>query len=477
MSARIKPYTSTKVIATVGPASGSYEMIHELIHAGVDVFRLNFSHGSHEDHLKVIEHISRLNQIHDFSVGILADLQGPKIRVGLVQDDSLEMNQGDIFKIHPGQKLSKDKDLYVSYENLTQDIKPKERILIDDGKIVLEVSEVKPRYLEVKVIFGGILKSKKGVNFPDSDLSIPALTEKDLADLDFILTQPVNWIALSFVRSAKNIDDLRKVIKAKKHDARIIAKIEKPEAVKNIKAIIRASDGIMVARGDLGVEIPMEELPAIQKQVINLSIKQSKTVIVATQMMESMIQNNSPTRAEITDVANAVLQGADAVMLSGETAVGAYPLLVVEHMKKIIHAAENYGLSGTTGPEPKAKSSTYINDIVCFNAARIADEVEARAIIGVTVSGYTAFKVSSFRPKSKIFVFSSVRSVLSTLNLVRGVIGFYYAEMRSIEQTHSDLVTILKHKEYLVDGDIVVHTGTMPLTEKGRTNMIRVARV
>jgi pyruvate kinase len=477
MSARIKPYTSTKVIATVGPASSSYEMIHELIHAGVDVFRLNFSHGSHEDHLKVIEHISRLNQIHDFSVGILADLQGPKIRVGLVQDDALEMNQGDIFKIHPGQKLSKDKDLYVSYENLTLDIQPKERILIDDGKIVLEVAEVKPKYLEVKVVFGGILKSKKGVNFPDSDLSIPALTEKDLADLEFILTQPVNWIALSFVRSAKNIDDLRKAIKAKKHDALIIAKIEKPEAVKNIKAIIRASDGIMVARGDLGVEIPMEELPAIQKQVINLSIKQSKTVIVATQMMESMIQNNSPTRAEITDVANAVLQGADAVMLSGETAVGAHPLLVVEHMKKIIHAAENYELTSTTGPEPKAKSSTYINDIVCFNAARIADEVEAKAIIGVTVSGYTAFKVSSFRPKSKIFVFSSVRSVLSTLNLVRGVIGFYYAEMRSIEQTHSDLVTILKHKEYLVDGDIVVHTGTMPLTEKGRTNMIRVARV
>jgi len=477
MSLRIKPYTSTKVIATVGPASNSYEMIHELIHAGVDVFRLNFSHGTHQDHLKVIEHISKLNQIHDFSVGILADLQGPKIRVGQVENDGIEMKQDVIFKIHPGQKTSKDTDLYVSYEHLTADIRQGERILIDDGKIVLKVAEVKPKFLEAKVVFGGTLKSRKGVNFPDSALSIPALTEKDLADLEFILTQPVNWIALSFVRNAKNIDELRKVIKAKKHDALIIAKIEKPEAVKDIKAIVRASDGIMVARGDLGVEIPMEELPAIQKQVINLSIKQSKTVIVATQMMESMITNNSPTRAEITDVANAVLQGSDAVMLSGETAVGLHPLVVVEHMKKIIHAAENYELSNTAGPTPKPKSNTFINDIVCFNAARIADEVEARAIIGVTVSGYTAFKVSSFRPKSKIFVFSNVRSVLSTLNLVRGVIGFYYAELSSIEQTHKDLVTILKHKEYLSEGDIVVHTGAMPLSGKGRTNMIRVARV
>ncbi len=477
MSTKIKPYTSTKIIATVGPASNSYEAIHELIHTGVDVFRLNFSHGTHEDHQKVIEHISRLNQIHDFSVGILADLQGPKIRVGLVENEGIEMKQGEVFKIHAGTQTSSDKNLYVSYEKLTSDIKKGERILIDDGKIVLEVSDIAPDHLEGKVIFGGILKSRKGVNFPDSDLSIPALTEKDHADLNFILTQPVNWIALSFVRSSTNIDELRKAIKAKKHDARIIAKIEKPEAVKNIKSIVRASDGIMIARGDLGVEFPMEELPAIQQQVINLSIKQSKTVIVATQMMESMITNNSPSRAEITDVANAVLQGADAVMLSGETAVGNHPLLVVEHMKKIIYAAEHYNLTNTSSPAPKPKSGTFINDIVCFNAARIADELNARAIIGVTVSGYTAFKVSSFRPKSKIFVFSNERSVLSALNLVRGVIGFYYAELKSIEQTHQDLVTILKHKEYLEDGDIVVHTGSMPLSDKGRTNMIRVAKV
>ena len=326
-------------------------------------------------------------------------------------------------------------------------------------------------------MYGGIVKPNKGVNFPDTDLSLPSLTEKDLNDLDFILWQKVNWIALSFVRNEQNIRELRKLIRGRRHKAKIIAKIEKPEAVQNIKKIVKAADGIMIARGDLGVEIPMEELPVVQKNIINLCIKRSKVVVVATQMMESMIQSSSPTRAEVTDVANAVIEGTDAVMLSGETAVGKHPELVVEKMRKIIGSVENSDIPSPNRPKPEAKSATFMHDVVCFNAAKLADDLQAKAIIGVTVSGYTAFKVSSFRPLTKMYVFSSVREVLSTLNIVRGVKGFYYDGDSSIEETHQELVDFLVERDLLVEGDLVVHTGTMPLKDKGRTNMLKVGKV
>lgn len=469
----------TKIIATLGPASNSYDQIHQLMHEGVDVFRINFSHGSHEDHLRVIQHINKLNEIHEFSVGILADLQGPKIRVSSVENDAMELRNGERIKLFGGTEMSKDGHLYVGYDRLEEDVNPGERVLIDDGKIILRITKVdsNQEWVEAEVEFGGFLKPNKGVNFPDTDLSLPSLTEKDLNDLDFILWQNVNWIALSFVRNANNITELRKLIKARKHKAKIIAKIEKPEAVENIKKIVKVADGVMIARGDLGVEIPMEEVPAVQKQIINLCIKRSKVVIVATQMMESMIENATPSRAEVTDVANAVIEGTDAVMLSGETAMGRHPQLVVQKMRKIINSVENANIASPNRPKPEAKSRTFLHDVVCFNAAKLADDLNAKAIIGVTVSGYTAFKVSSFRPRTKMYVFSNIRSVLSTLNIVRGVKGFYYEGNGSIEETHDHLVEFLKERGLLNDGEVVVHTGTMPLKEKGRTNMIKVGKV
>lgn len=469
----------TKIIATIGPSSNSYDQIHELMHEGVDIFRLNFSHGTHADHLKVIQHINKLNEIHEFSVGILADLQGPKIRVGEIMGNKLALKQGSTIRLHGGYDESAGEDLYIGYDNLTADVQPGERILIDDGKIILRATGVdkKSGAVNAEVVFGGTLKPKKGVNFPDTKLSLPSLTEKDLNDLDFILWQNVNWIALSFVREDANITELRKLIRARKHPAKIIAKVEKPEAVENIRKIVKAADGIMIARGDLGVEIPMEEVPAVQKNIVNLCIKRSKVVIVATQMMESMIENASPTRAEVTDVANAVIEGADAVMLSGETAVGKHPRLVVEKMRKIIASVEETAEISPNRPKPEAKSRTFLHDVVCFNAAKLADDLDARAILGVTVSGYTAFKVSSFRPKTRMYVFSSIRSVLSTLNIVRGIKGFYYEGNGSIEETHEHLVDFLKEKGLLENGDLVVHTGTMPLKDKGRTNMIKVGKV
>jgi pyruvate kinase len=469
----------TKIIATIGPASNSYDQIHALMHEGVDVFRLNFSHGTHADHLEVIRHINKLNEIHEFSVGILADLQGPKIRVGEVENGEIRLEKGSRVRLYGGKAPSSEDSLYISYDKLASDVQPGERILIDDGKIILNAVEVNKSagYVEAEVTFGGLLKPKKGVNFPDTRLSMPSLTEKDLNDLDFILWQNVNWIALSFVRDESNIIELRKLIRARRHKAKIIAKIEKPEAVRNIRKIVKVSDGIMIARGDLGVEIPMEEVPAVQKSIINLCIKRSKVVIVATQMMESMITNAGPSRAEVTDVANAVIEGADAVMLSGETAVGRHPELVVQKMRKIIASVEKNDISSPSRPRPEAKSRTFLNDVVCFNAAKLADDLGARAIIGVTVSGYTAFKVSSFRPNTRMYVFSSLRHILSTLNIVHGIKGFYYEGTGSIEETHEHLVRFLKEKELLEDGDLVVHTGTMPLKDKGRTNMIKVGKV
>ena len=469
----------TKIIATIGPSCNSYEQIHDLIHEGVDVFRLNFSHGTHADHLRVIQHINKLNQIHDFSVGILADLQGPKIRVGEIENGEVKLDTGEKVRLFGGTQTSTQTDLYIGYDHLVQDISPGERILIDDGKVVLTCTQVnaKKGFAEAEVIFGGPVKPNKGVNFPDTPMSLPSLTEKDLDDLDFILWQNVNWIALSFVRNERNIIELRKLIRARKHKARIIAKIEKPAGVENIRKIVKAADGIMIARGDLGVELPMEQLPGIQKSIINLCIKRSKVVVVATQMMESMIVNASPTRAEVTDVANAVIEGTDAVMLSGETAVGNHPRLVVEKMRKIISSVEEERIPAPNRPKPEAKSASFLHDLVCFNAAKLADELGAKAIIGVTVSGYTAFKVSSFRPNTKMYIFSGDRSILSTLNLVRGVKGFYFEGNDSIEETHELLMHFLLERNLISRGDLVVHTGTMPLKDKGRTNMIKVGRV
>ncbi len=474
---KIVDHQNTKIVATVGPASSSYSNLLELVRAGVDVFRLNFSHGSHQDHLEVINHITYINDKYGLHIGILADLQGPKLRVGKIKDNALELAEGDELVFVNKECIGTKEAIYMSYQQFPQDVKVGERVLIDDGKLVFQVLETNGTdEVRLKVLFGGVLSSNKGVNLPNTKISLPSLTEKDLEDLEFILTQPVNWIALSFVRSPKDIKDLRRRIEAKDHPAKIIAKIEKPEAVERLDKIIKASNGVMVARGDLGIEVPMEQLPMIQKEIVHKCIQRARPVIVATQMMDSMITNPSPTRAEISDVANAVLDGADAVMLSGETSVGRHPVKVVEAMNKIIEEAEKV-YSPRNRPAPSLKSRTFLSDAVCFNAAKTADEIKAKAIVGMTSSGYTAFKVSSYRPKAEIFMFSDRMHMLATLNLVWGVRCYYYDRFTTTDETIADVVEILKSAGKIKAGELIVNTGSMPLHRRHRTNMLKVTIV
>lgn len=471
-------HKNTKIVATVGPASRSYESLLSLIQSGVDIFRLNFSHGSHQDHLEVIQHITYINEKYNIHVGILADLQGPKLRVGKIKDEPLMLEQGDVINFVNEKCLGTKEAIYMSYQKLAKDVKVGEVILVDDGKIQLKVLETnKVNKVTLEVLHGGPLTANKGVNLPNTKISLPSLTEKDLKDLDFILTQPVNWIALSFVRTPKDMKDLRTLIEAKGHPAKTIAKIEKPEAVEKIDKIIKNSNGIMIARGDLGIEMPIEELPVIQKSIIKKCIQRARPVIVATQMMESMIKNPSPTRPEVTDVANAVLDGADAVMLSGETAVGDHPELVVKTMEKIIATVETNEAYSVDSPMPAPKASTFLSDVVCLNAVNVAKQINAKALTGMTVSGYTAFKLSSCRPKRKIYIFSEHVHMLATLNLVWGVQCFYYDKYESTDETIHDLVQILKNAGKVEPSDLVVNLMAMPIKSRFMTNTLKVTQV
>ncbi|MEZ5041029.1 MAG: pyruvate kinase [Saprospiraceae bacterium] len=475
---KVVDWQNTKIVATVGPACSAYENLLELVKAGVDIFRLNFSHGAHEEHLEVINRISYINEKYNLHIGIMADLQGPKLRVGKIENNALEIVEGDILTFVNEKCIGNMEKIYMSYPQFAQDVKIGERVLVDDGKLVFEVVETNNvNQVRLKVLFGGTLSSNKGVNLPNTKISLPCITEKDEKDLEFILTQPVHWIALSFVRSPKDIKDLESRIAAKNHGAKIIAKIEKPEAVEKIDKIINASNAIMVARGDLGIEVPMERLPGIQKDIVKKCIQKARPVIVATQMMDSMVTNPSPSRAEITDVANAVLDGADAVMLSAETSVGKHPVKVVEAMNKIIDETEKHYSFAGLRPIPSENSRTFLSDAVCFNAARLSEDIKAKAIVGMTSSGYTAFKVSSYRPKSEIYIFSDKMHMLSTLNLVWGVKCFYYDRFTTTDESISDVTDILKHAGKLLPGDVVVNTASMPIHKRHRTNTIKVTVV
>lgn len=477
---KVVDHQSTKIVATIGPASNSYAQLLELVQAGVDVFRLNFSHGTHDDHLQVINHIIHINTTYGLHCGILADLQGPKLRVGKIKDNGLELKEGDLIPFVNEECLGTHEKVYMSYPNFARDVQVGEQVLVDDGKLVFEVAETnKENRVVLRTLFGGTLSSNKGVNLPNTKISLPSLTKKDLVDLAFILTQPVNWIALSFVRSPKDIKDLTDRIQKANHPAKTVAKIEKPEAVDKIDKIIKVSNAIMVARGDLGIEVPMERLPIIQKEIIQKCRQRARPVIVATQMMDSMITNPSPTRAEISDVANAVMDGADAVMLSGETSVGRHPVLVVEAMNRIIDQAEQHHFfhDSLSRPIPSDKSRTFLSDVICFNAAKTAEEIGAKSIIGMTSSGYTAFKVSSFRPQASIYIFSDQLNMLATLNLVWGVRTFYYDRFTTTDETIQDVTDILKGAGRLEKGDTIVNTGTMPLHRRLRTNMLKITIV
>lgn len=472
------PKRKTKIVATIGPASSSYDKLVELYTSGVNVFRLNFSHGRHEDHQAVIERIVQLNREHRAHVSILADLQGPKLRTGLMQNNGIELIEGNTILVTSEEVIGTRELISVTYDHLSTDIKVGEFILIDDGKIELQATRiVDAKTIECTIISGGTLSSKKGFNLPNTKISLPSLTEKDRQDLDFILTQPVNWIALSFVRTANEIEELKSIIQQHNSPVKVVAKIEKPEAVENIDSIIRATDAVMIARGDLGVEVAMEEMPLIQKNIILKCLEYAKPVIIATQVMESMIDMSRPTRAEITDVANGVLDGADAIMLSGETSVGKNPARVVQTIDRIIRRTEQEDEIYHKHQLPQKDSKTFLSDAICFNACKIAADVQARAINGMTYSGYTAFMLASNRPKADIHIFTSNQSLLNTLGLVWGVDVYFYDKFVSTDESIDDIIAILKNDNSVETGDVVVSTASMPIKGRGRTNMVKISEI
>ena len=470
----------TKIVATVGPACDTYDKLLALVKAGVNVFRLNFSHGSHEDKLTVINHVRRIIKEEPYNIAILGDLQGPKLRVGDLENGKLILTEGDEFIFTIEKMVGTNKKIYVSYPNLTTDVKIGERIFLDDGKMELSVVKVlNDKEVLMRVTLGGVLTPKKGVNLPDSVLTMPSMTEKDFEDLEFIIAQKLDWVALSFVRKAEDIINLKKILKANDSKIKVIAKIEMPEALKNLRDIIVESDGVMVARGDLGVEVPIEQVPVIQKDIIRKCMHRAKPVIVATQMMESMLDRTKPNRSEVSDVANAVLEGADAVMLSGETATGLYPTLVVETMSKIIMEVEktvyDYDRDDILTPQPHSPS--FVSDAICYSACKLAKDGQATALIGMTQSGYTAFMLSSYRPKSPLYIFSKERTLISQLSLSWGVRAFYYGEEESLDNIIFDQIEVLKQRGFVKKDDIVVNTGSTPVAMHLPTNIIKITKV
>jgi pyruvate kinase len=468
----------TKIIATMGPVSKDKEILKQMFFEGVNVCRLNFSHGSHDDHAKIIKIIRELNDETGLNVAILADLQGPKIRTGEIKGNRMDLIEGSTVKINTKEHLGEDNTFSINYSQLPEDVTKGEIILLDDGKLSLEIIETNGKDLiTAKVIYGGLLSSHKGVNLPNTKISMPCLTEKDLIDLDFALEENVDWIGLSFVRSARDIIELKRLISISSGKAKVIAKIEKPEAIEDIDEIILESDALMVARGDLGVEVPYQNVPLIQKMLINKCILNAKPVIVATQMMESMIVNSSPTRAEVNDVANAVLDGADAVMLSGETSVGKYPVEVIRTMNNIVLEMETFdGIYNKEEP-PEKNQARFITDSICFNACRLSRRVDAEAILTMSFSGYTAYKIASQRPNAEIYVFTSNKKILTQLSLIWGVKGFYYNKTVSTDHTIADIKSLLKSDGILNPGDMVINIASMPIEALGNSNMLKLSYV
>lgn len=471
-------YNRTKIVATMGPATADPAVLTEMFEAGLDICRINFSHGNYDAVKENVDHVRAINKKHNTHVGVLGDLQGPKLRIGEVKDNAAELVEGEHLVITTQECVGTKERLYITYAQFPQDVKTGELVLIDDGKIHLQVMQTNGKdEVLCKVISGGRLSSKKGVNLPNTKISLPCLTPKDLRDLDFALENDFDWIALSFVRNVNDIIELKEIIQRKGKKARVIAKIEKPEAVREIDKILQVTDGIMVARGDLGVELPMEEVPMLQKMIVTKCINAGKPVIIATQMMESMITSYTPTRAEVNDVANAVMDGADAVMLSAETSVGKYPVKVIEYMRRIISQVEYQDSIYYRDHEPELKTNTFITDSICYNACKLARQAGVSAIISMTHSGYTAYKLASHRPKAQIFIFTDNKTLLTALSLVWGVRGFYYNKYESTDQTITDLKDYIKTEGLVRPDDLVINIASMPMKEKGRTNMMKLSNI
>jgi len=475
---KLETSNNTKIVATMGPASWHKDVMKDMIVAGVNVFRVNFSHGDHETHRRTIRLVKELNKEFNCKTAVLADLQGPKLRIGDVVEGAV-INEGDTLTFTTNRVEGTAELVYMNYQKFPQDVNTGEHILLDDGKLMCEVLETdKKDTVVTKVIQGGPLKSKKGVNLPNTKVSLPCLTEKDLEDVVVAMEEGVEWIGLSFVRDADDVNELRKIINDFGSFAKIVSKIEKPEAVVDIDKIIDATDAIMVARGDLGVEIPYSSVPMVQKMIVEKCHLKAKPCIIATQMMESMIDSQSPTRAEVNDVANSVCDGADAVMLSGETSVGKFPAKVVETMASIVaHVESTFDVKPNIENEPSVKNERYITKTICYNAAKIADQIDATAILTMTFSGYTALKIAGHRHKTKIIVFTANRQIMNQMSLVWGVEAFFYDKMESTDQSFKDIKAILKESGTVKDGDLIVNIASMPIQERGFTNMLKISAI
>jgi len=467
----------TKIVATIGPSSLSKNKIRKMILSGLNICRINFSHCSHENALTLICIIDELNDELNSHVAIIGDLQGPKLRIGNVENNSLLL-KGETVIIKAGREISNKKEIYVNYPTIVNDVKNKEKILLDDGKIVLKIVTTQNNSIVCDILQGGKLSSNKGLNLPNTKITLPSITKKDYRDLLFCMKQNLEWVALSFVRTGKDLVALKKIIKESHSNCKIIAKIEKPEAIKNLNAIISHADALMVARGDLGIEMHTQKVPVLQKKIVRASRRKAKPVIIATQVMESMTNSLVPTRAETNDAANAVFDGADALMLSGETAIGKYPIKVVRTISKIIldveasderlHFNKFY---------PVQSNRRYISDSICYQASEIATQVGAKAILAFTSSGYNAQKISSNRPNAHICVFTHNRKLLNMLSLIWGVFGFYYNKFDSTDNTIEETQNILKSEKIIKSGDFVINIASMPIKEKGMTNMLKLEKI
>ena len=470
---------STKIVATLGPASSSEEVLTQLILEGLNVARINFSHSDHQVHGDTIDAVRRLDAELGTYTAVMADLQGPKLRVGEIAGGQMDLIEGETLMVKVGSGEGKDGVVFTDYESFAADVKVGERVLLDDGKLALCVQQTNGKdEVTCEVIHGGPLRPRKGLNLPETKVSLPCITSKDAEDLAFALEKEVDWIGLSFVRRASDVIALKDEIKKAGKHARVVAKIEKPEAIEDLEAILEATDAVMVARGDLGVEIPMQEVPLLQKKIVRKCMEMGKPVIVATQMLESMIESASPTRAEVNDVANAVLDGADAVMLSGETSVGKHPISAIRAMRQVIENIESKGdMEYPERPPLSPDDDRFISDSVCYNACRLARRTNAAAIVTMTFSGYTAIQVSSQRPKSKIYMFTANRRVLCQMSLVWGVYALPYTKMVSTDHTIADIKYILYKAGRVREGDFVIHLASMPIADAGMTNMLKLSRV
>jgi pyruvate kinase len=477
----IAPFSNTKIVCTLGPSSNSVEMLGQLMRAGADVFRLNFSHGSHEDHRTTLQNLREATRRGGELVSVLQDLQGPKIRIGDFNVPFIELGQGSAFTITTAPIIGDETKVATTYSNLTHDVHPGDMILLDDGKLRVRVVEVKGNEVRCEVVVGGTLSAHKGINLPNVAVSAPSLTAKDIRDLEFGIAHDVDYVALSFVRTAEDIRRLRKEIVARIESSRflpIVAKIEKPQAVANIDEIITEADAVMIARGDLGVELPPEDVPMLQKRIIKKCNEAGKTVVIATQMLESMINSPTPTRAEANDVANGVLDGADAVMLSGETSVGKYPLEAVQIMQRIIRKVESEqsGVQRILDHPHHGVASRH--DALGRAACVLAEQMNAAAIVCVTHSGETARVVSRYRPRTRILAITDREKILQRLKLIWGVHGIV---VESLEQDSDKALKQIQEKlvnSGLVQrGEYLVLLAGQPFFARGSTNFIEVEKV